>query len=57
MSQLYVYDNELLGDDGTQFNDTSCVDCINRSTEEECLAEFNAAYDSNSFTSSFTKHQ
>ena len=55
--KLYIYDNELLGDDGTEFNDNSCVDCINCDTADECLAKFEADYGSNDYTASFNAPQ
>ena len=57
MKTLYVYNNELLGDSGDDFDDTSCVDAINGDTEEACLAKFDADYGSNDYTASFTRHQ
>ena len=56
MKTLYVYDNELLGDNGTDFNDTSCVMSFNSDSEEECIARFEADYDSDDYTTSFTRH-
>lgn len=56
MSKLYVYQNDLLGDNGDEFNDTSLVDTIRCDTEAECLAKFEADYGSNDYTGSFVKH-
>ena len=57
MTTLYVYENELLGDEGDDFSDTSCVDSITCDTDYECLAKFEEDYGSNEYTASFTKHQ
>ena len=56
MTKLYVYDNELLGDNGDDFSDSSCVDEINKPTAEECLEYAQANYDQNSYTWSFSRH-
>ena len=56
MKTLYVYDNELLGENGTDFNDTSCVMSYIYDSEEECLANFEEEYDSDDYTASFTRH-
>lgn len=56
MTTLYVYDNELLGDNGADFDDTSCVDSITCDTGEECFAKFEADYGSNDYSASVTKH-
>ena len=56
MKTLYVYDNMLLGENGTDFNDESCVDSINCDTVEECLAKFATDYSTNDYTASFRRH-
>lgn len=56
MAELYVYDNTLLGDNGADFNDSSCVDCIYADSAEECLAIFEGNYSSNDYSMSFVGH-
>lgn len=57
MKTIYVYSNELLGDNGADFNDESCVDIISCDTEMQCVEKFNADYCSNDYSYSFARHQ
>lgn len=57
MTTIYIYDNALLGDNGDDYSDESCVDSVTRDTPEECLAEAGENYSSNDYTYSFSKHQ
>jgi hypothetical protein len=51
--KLYVFDNELLGDDGTEFSAALC-DEIEAETEEECFNKFESEFGSNDFLASFS---
>ena len=54
---LYVYENALLGDNGTNFNDASLVDEISGfNNEDEALHAFEELYGSNDYSASFTPH-
>ena len=53
MTTIYVYDNELLGDDGENFA-AALVDEKKFATQEAALAWFNETYGYNEYTASFT---
>ena len=53
MRTLYIYDSELLGDDGTDF-ESALTATIEAPTEAECLETFAEVYDANDYTASFT---
>lgn len=48
----YIFDNELLGDNGDNF-EAALIDELT-GTETECLADFEEKYGSNDYTLSFT---
>lgn len=52
MSIAYVFDNELLGDNGDKFADALIAKF--EGSEEECLNWFNENYDANDYSMSFT---
>lgn len=54
MLTIYVYKNELLGDNSDQFNDKSLVDTITCETEDECDKKFEDMYGSNDYSYSYT---
>lgn len=53
MTTLYIYDNEMLGDDGTDF-EAALVETIDAHTAAECLALFEDTYNPNYYPASFT---
>ncbi len=56
MKTIYVYQNDLLGDNEDKFDDLSLVDEITCDTDEDCDKEFDEKYDSNDYCYSYTKH-
>jgi hypothetical protein len=52
MKTIYVFDNELLGDNGDDFK-AALID-QHDGTEPECLAWFDEKYGPNDYTSSFS---
>lgn len=52
---IYVYENALLGEKGDQFDGTSCVDSITCDSMAECQAKFEADYDYNDYSFSYTR--
>lgn len=56
MKTIYVYKNELLGDNGDQFNDQSLIDEIEGETDDECDKKFNDEYGINDYSYSYSKH-
>lgn len=57
MLTIYIYANELLGDNGDQFNDESFVDTITCESEDECNKNFEDMYGSNDYSYSYTRHE
>ena len=55
--KIYVYKNELLGENGDEFNDQSLIDVIECESMEECENKFNEKYDINDFCYSFCGHE
>lgn len=55
--KIYVYKNELLGENGDEFNDQSLIDVIECESTEECENKFNEKYGINDFCYSFCGHE
>jgi hypothetical protein len=53
MTTIYVYDNELLGDNGNQFAN-ALIDEYTADTDAACLAWADAKYGTNDYSTSFT---
>lgn len=56
MKTIYVFDNELLGDNGDDF-DAAFIEQHQGTTDEECIAWADNKYGTNDCTFSFTKNQ
>jgi len=52
MKKLYIYENELLGDDGTDFK-AALVDVLEGEDDEDLLAQANDLYGINDYTADF----
>ena len=51
--KLYVFNNELLGDDGTEFAAALCGE-IEAETDADCFAKFEDEFGRNDFSASFS---